>query len=94
MILTRGFNPQNVLIAAAEYQQGRVIAFTAAEYTEKFMTNDASVSTRTTNVLEYRFGVSNEISVDFGFTKSVHMFLVILVGDISFIKIRIHHHKT
>ena len=63
-----------------------MIAFTATQYTEKFITNDASVSTRTTYVPEYRFGVLNEISVDFGFTKSVYMLLVILVGDVSFIK--------
>ena len=79
VILTRGFNPQNVLIAAAEHQQGRVIASTATEYTEKFITNDASVSTMTTDVPEYRSCVLNKKSVDFGFTESVHMFPMILV---------------
>ena len=41
--LTKGFNPQNILIAAAEFQQGRVVVFTGTQYTQKFLSNDASV---------------------------------------------------
>ncbi len=42
-VLTRAFNAKYVIMAAAEFQGARVAVFTSTQFTQKFLSNDASV---------------------------------------------------